>query len=385
LPPGINEIQASLDENIQLVEYKLTANKVLIFVVNKNNLYIRESNISREALDSLIYNFRETIGAESDREFRKRVHENSKKVFDQSNNLAEKLYSFLIAPVERLLDKDKVLYIIPDELLFYLPFAALVSHDSGAPRYLIEDFVIAYTPSAAILINNFEKRKPNIPFEKLNVLAVGNPVGDLAGSEEEVHKIADLFASSKLLLRNEATKAKFLAIAKNSFHVIHLATHSVINEKSPLYSYFVFGGDVGDNHFGVAATRNSLNTSREDDMLMAHEIFKINLSETRLVSLSACQTGCGKIFRGEGVIGISRAFMKGGASSIISTLWKIDDRYSMKITETFYHEWKNNNLTKANALRTAQLSLLNEIKNDRKIVYPHPFIWAGFTLLGDYK
>jgi CHAT domain-containing protein len=235
------------------------------------------------------------------------------------------------------------------------------------------------------LINNFEKRKPNIPFEKLNVLAVGNPVGDLAGSEEEVHKIADLFASSKLLLRNEATKVNFLAIAKNSFHVIHLATHSVINEKSPLYSYIVFGGDVGDNHFGVAATRNSVNTSREDDMLMAHEIFKINLSETRLVSLSACQTGCGKIFRGEGVIGISRAFMKGGASSIISTLWKIDDRYSKKITEAFYHGWKNNNLTKAQALRTAQLGLLNAIKNDRKIVYPHPFIWAGFTLLGDYN
>ena len=385
LPPGISEIQANLDENIQLIEYKLTANKVLIFVVNKNNLYIRESHISREALDSLIYNFRETIGAESDREFRKRALQSSKSVYDQSIVLAEKLYNYLISPVERLLDNDKVLYIIPDELLYYLPFAALVSQESGAPRYLIEDFVIAYTPSAAIMINNFEKRKPDIPFEKLSVLAIGNPGGDLIGSEEEVCNIADLFLMSKLLLRNEATKAKFLAIAKNSYHAIHLATHAVINEKSPLYSYFVFGGDVGDNHSGVASTRNSLNTSREDNMLMAHEIFKINLSETRLVFLSACQTGCGKIFRGEGVIGISRAFMKGGASSIISTLWKIDDQYSMKITETFYHEWKNNNLTKANALRTAQLSLLNEIKNDRKIVYPHPFIWAGFTLLGDYK
>lgn len=384
-PPGIFEIQAKLEKNIQLIEYKVTDKKVLIFVLDKNIPYVREIEIRREVLDSLVLSFRKTIGAESDREFRKRERENSKNVYEQSIVLAKKIYKYLISPVESLLDKEKVLYIVPDESLFFLPFAALVSNESGAPRFLIEDFDIVYSPSAAILINNFEHRKPNIQFEKFEILAVGNPGGDLAGSEEEVHKIADLFTNPKLLLRSEATKAKFLEIVKTNFHVIHLATHAVINEKNPLYSYLVMHGDVRDNHSLEATTRDGSHTKNEDNILMAYEIFNIDLSETRLVALSACQTGCGKIFRGEGVIGLSRAFMNGGASSIISTLWKIDDTFSMKITETFYRMWKNNNLTKATALRTAQLNLIDEIKHDRKIVYPHPYIWAGFTMLGDYK
>jgi CHAT domain-containing protein len=132
------------------------------------------------------------------------------------------------------------------------------------------------------------------------------------------------------------------------------------------------------------STRSSVQTDIEDDLLMTNEIFNLSLPEARLVCLSACRTAGGRLFRGEGMVGLTRAFMKAGTFSLVTTLWDIDDEYTEKLMREFYHLWIHNSENKATALRKAQLKIIKEMEKDNLLRYPHPHRWAGFMLTGDF-
>ena len=384
LPPTIVEIQHALDENITLIEYKLTDEKLIIFVADNKRLKVFDSDISKQELNNLVLEFRKTIGAELCDSFRINLNKDPKQVYDRFIELARELYLLTIEPIMEVISPDKVLYIIPDDALFHLPFAALVSTQQVNDRFFIQDFTIGYAPSASILKYCLDHRKPEIPPNQMNLLAVGNPTGDLTGSEQEVRNIANLFSNTEVLIGDAAREETVLNFLGKDFNIIHFATHAVINEKSPLYSYLALGGEKGwdakDN-----IIRSSEKVFENDDLLMVHEIFNVKLPVARLVALSACHSAGGRLFLGEGVVGMSRAFMKAGTSSIIASLWKIDDRYTEKIMTTFYEQWIDNRISKAKALQEAQLKLISELTEDVVIKYPHPYFWAAFALTGDYR
>jgi len=383
-PFPLPEIQASFSDDLQLVEYKLTRDKLLIFVLDKNHLRAVESPVSRQRLNELVFQFRKTIGADDLADFSKKLAENPSQLYREELSLAGELYQLLLQPLEKLLAPGKMLCVVPDEVLFYLPFAALAPPAQNDPVFLIQQYTISYAPGAAILKYSLDHRKPALAPARLKLFAVANPLADLPHAEREVENIAKLFSHSATLAGAEVREAEVLQHLKQEYEVLHFATHAIIDEKSPLYSYLILGRESYLNP-QISPYRSIHKAMAKDDLLMAYEIFDLLLPQSRLVTLSACKTAAGKLYRGEGVVGLTRAFMAAGSSTVITTLWDIDDQYTAILMEEFYANWLQNKMPKALALREAQLKIIRDMPQDTQFRFPHPHRWAAFIVNGDYR
>jgi CHAT domain-containing protein len=117
----------------------------------------------------------------------------------------------------------------------------------------------------------------------------------------------------------------------------------------------------------------------ENGFLQVHDIYNLNLANTELVVLSACQTALGRDIRGEGLVGLTRGFMYAGSKSVVASLWKVDDRATAELMKHFYRGMFQERLTPAAALRQAKITTLNQQR------WRAPFFWAAFTLQGEYR
>jgi CHAT domain-containing protein len=187
------------------------------------------------------------------------------------------LYDLLIAPVEEYLVGAEHLVIIPSDVLFYLPFAALYycPRCQGSSllggQYLVERFTLSYAPSLASLYWPLRHEGDG---NYASVLSVGNPTGDLLAAQIEATTVAGLFPDSTLLLREEGTEVRVkVELAAREYDVVHLSTHGLFDPTMPLLSEVVLReGGMEDGH------------------LYAGEILGLSLSHTELVVMSACQT-----------------------------------------------------------------------------------------------
>ncbi len=168
-----------------------------------------------------------------------------------------------------------------------------------------------------------------------------------------------------MLIGREATEKSFKAFA-STYSIIHLATHGLIDNRQPLYSYLLLTKTEGDPD--------------NEGRLEARQIMDMNL-HADLAVLSACETANGRISPGEGVIGMSWAFFVAGTRSMLVSQWKVNSTSTSHLMIDFYKSLNSTrfetNNRKARALEDATLGLM---KNDR---YHHPFYWAGFVLIGN--
>jgi CHAT domain-containing protein len=185
-------------------------------------------------------------------------------------------------------------------------------------------------------------------------------------SAREIENIASLFkkGNADIYLRGDATEENVKREGElKKFNYVHFATHGFIDENKPDFSSLVLTQDKN---------------SEEDGFLRATEIFNLNLNAD-LVVLSACQTGLGKLIRGEGMVGLTRAFMYAGTPSVLVSLWSVKDASTATLMSDFYKNLIKGKLSKTDALRKAQLSMLGNEK------FAHPFYWAPFVLVGDWR
>ncbi|MDQ3290584.1 MAG: CHAT domain-containing protein, partial [Bacteroidota bacterium] len=213
----------------------------------------------------------------------------------------------------------------------------------------------------------FRKTKPQLS-DKLERTQNSDVLYDqdvmpLIASEREVTSIAGLFqsmgADTRVLLYHQASEDQIKSPEASGYNYIHLATHGFVNEKFPELS-------------GLLLSRD--NTHQEDGVLYTGEIYNMRL-KADLITLSACETGLGKLAQGEGVIGITRALLYAGAKNVIVSLWKVNDRSTADLMVFFYKELLSGK-DKATALQIAKRKL---IKQGR---YTLPFYWAPFILIG---
>jgi CHAT domain-containing protein len=193
----------------------------------------------------------------------------------------------------------------------------------------------------------------------------------LPSTETEVKQVARFYGAeqSKLYLGAAAREEAFKAEAGHA-GILHLATHALLNDASPLYSQIVLTQDTGTNA-----------PIREDGLLEAWEVLKLKL-RAELVVLSACETGRGRLGAGEGLIGLTWAFFMAGAPATIVSQWQVDAESTAALMQDFHRHWRTPSIkgaspTKAAALRAAALKLL------RTREYHHPFFWASFSLIGE--
>jgi CHAT domain-containing protein/Tfp pilus assembly protein PilF len=292
------------------------------------------------------------------------------------------LYNELVKPAEPYLTGKSRLVIIPDDILNYLPFEVLLTGNSRAGTdknyrdlpFLLKKYPVSYVQSASvlntILSGKAERNRQGSGDQKL--FAIGDPcfadqnLPRLGYSGREVEGIAALFGTGQadIYLREKATEDIIKHnTALKDYRFIHLATHGLIDEKDPDSSSLVLSGSPG---------------SGEDGLLRTSEIFNLEINPY-LVVLSACRTGLGKLVRGEGMIGLTRAFMFAGSPSVAVSLWSVSDSSTATLMTEYYKNMIKKDLNKTEALRQAQLTLLKDEK------YAHPFYWAPFILFGDWQ
>lgn len=285
------------------------------------------------------------------------------------------LYTLLINPIAQHLPTnpgDRIIF-IPHQSLFLVPFPALMDANGD---YLIQHHTILTAPSIQALSLTRQQRNPTTtPLRADDLLVVGNPLmpaiwnpltggtsvlSSLPGTEQETLAIQELYGT-RPLWGERASEAAVVAQMPNA-RVIHLATHGLLEYGNPEDS------GVRDLPGAIALAPGG----GEDGLLTSAEIFEMTL-KADLVVLSACDTGRGRI-TGDGVIGLSRAFMQAGVPSLLVSLWKVPDEATAFLMTQFYENWRTNP-DKAKALRQAMLTTLEQ--------YPDPLNWAAFTLIGE--
>jgi CHAT domain-containing protein len=285
------------------------------------------------------------------------------------------LYRQLIAPVKGKLPKPgSRLTIVPHGDLFRLPFSAL---KDPRGRYLVEDYVIDYAPALATFDLVAEREAASAAGARYLLaadprnpprLADGGRLTPLAGSKTEVQKIAAQLPSDKVtLMTGSRLRLNDVRRSLEGHSVIHFATHAVVDPERPLESFLALS---------------------EGDKLTVRDIYDAPMNAD-LVMLSACRSASGPISV-EGVLGLTRAFLYAGTTSVVASIWDVPDEPSTILVDEFYREYRRGN-EKDRALRAGQLRLLEELRAGRvraatpagPMVLPeHPSLWAGFILIG---
>lgn len=421
-PLGLKSIQDRVvgDETL-LLEYSLGEERSYLWVISKEKIFTyelpRRSEI--EALARSVYTLltasQPLPGETFDQRQARMVAAN-----EQLPSEIENLSKILIAPVADKLGTKRLL-IVADGALQYIPFQILTkptnpsldSHGISAtatePRPLVADHEIVNQSSAsalALLMGDTERRKPpsnsvavfadpvfeaddpritsvsstktdvrlsapgatELPLDLRNEGLTGNGtrIPRLRASQDEADAImtAAPWWSGFKAMGFQASRATAMRSDLADYRIVHFATHGVLNDEHPELS-------------GVVLSLFDEKGQSQEGFLRLHDIYNLNLP-VDLVVLSACNTGLGKEVKGEGLIGLTRGFMYAGASSVVASLWKVDDEATAELMRLFYGYMLRDGLSPAAALRKAQVSMSQQKR------WQSPYFWAGFVIQGQY-
>ncbi|MEP0986851.1 CHAT domain-containing tetratricopeptide repeat protein [Ekhidna sp.] len=349
----IASVQEHLTQGAAMLSYFLGEDDVYTFIVTKKGVNATRKAKS-EDFDKLTSGLRNAIKY------------NSKSAFYKT---AKSLHSLLIPELSSSINE---LVILPDGVLGTLPFEAFVDPDDESEnfretQFLIKKYHVSYDYSATLFnerISDEEQINPEI----LLIAPISFETNELKmsalpGSEKEIDEIKYLFMGSdcgtKVCMGSEASESNFKKENLGKYRYLHFATHGFVNESEPALSrIFLKPGE------------------EEDGSLYTGEIYNLNI-DADLVTLSACETALGKVAKGEGIVGLSRALQYAGANNIIVSLWQVADASTAQMMIEFYKYNLNNEHHGYNAaLRQAKLSLLNTDE------YSRPYFWAPFILVG---
>jgi CHAT domain-containing protein len=310
------------------------------------------------------------------------VRENYRRYVD----LGYKFYKILIEPCLEYTDR-KNFTIVPDGAITYIPFEGLVTKETDTEYinymklpYLIKDFSVGYSHSSTLLFS--ERYKSKSPEDRVlafapsyenslnstdtaqfrQMLEDSDYLFPLVGTIKEVQSINET-VPSRVFINEKATEANFKKYASD-YNVLHLAMHTIMRDDNPLYSMLAFTNvDTGD--------------TIEDNRLYAYEIYNLKLN-AQMAVLSSCNSGTGKMQKGEGMMSLARGFIYAGCPSIIMTLWQVADKSSSELMTSFYKYLKRGK-SKQEAMRLAKIDYLESADD----LTSNPYFWSGFVVLGD--
>ena len=390
-PVTADKVKEELGVNTALISFKEGVDNFYAMVITKDDYKVftlRNIKIIESKIEILINELRSG-------EFSSHFYSYSRE-----------LYKIILEPVEDIIKNKKELIIIPDGILHYLPFEVLLTRDlteqdmllgneSSLP-YLIKNYNIRYLPSATMM-KTFElytdpeapkdficfadpvfeselesqlspeeqrkeedaKKELSEEMKELDIEREGSTLVRLVNTGTEANGIADLFNTDRVSLytRETANKNNLMNEDLSQYKYIHFATHGLINNDKPQFSSLALCYDsAGSNE------------------LQVREIFELKLNSDMVV-LSACNTALGKEMKGEGIIGLTRAFLVAGSKRAVVSLWSVADKSTSEFMIDFYRYIKDNK-TITQSLREAKLNMINSKE------YTHPYYWAPFVLFG---
>jgi CHAT domain-containing protein len=333
------QVQTTLSPDTILLEFYTAGEDMIVFGLTEDELWTQRLPASCSELDRALAQLRFQINKFNYGPVYRQRHAASLQQGAQA--ILRRLYEVLLAPLASKLTTPSLI-IVPHGLLHYVPFHALLEND----RYLLEDKVISYAPSATILRHVLTGQ---VEGEPLAPLIMGVPEPAIPRVTSETAAIARIFPEAEVRVGEQATRQSLLSRrAPPAF--LHLATHAAFRTDNPLFS--------------------SLKLA--DGWLNVHDIYQMQACAP-LVTLSACETGRSQVAVGDELVGLCRGFFAAGARSLVVSLWLVDDESTARLMTRFYRELQAGQPANQ-ALRVAQLALKAEME--------HPYYWAAFMLTG---
>lgn len=347
-PREAQQMGKKLQKDQVLVQYLPTPNSLFINVIGNKDNAIIEVPIGSEQLNKVISNaslgLREKSSLVRGVSVKQAVQQASGAL---STNLTT-LYDWLIRPIEHYLDNKSHVFISPINQLTYIPFSALIRKSGNKEQYAIERYNLGVIPSLYhldLVLSHDES------FASSELLAA-DPDGSLPGARKEIQNIKR-YMDDPIALIGEEFSVDNLEASLEDARIVHLATHGVLNSKSPVDSYILLA-----------------NGERLDIPTIA----TMNLSQTDLVVLSACETGVGK--QGLEMATLARAFALSNVPTVVASLWKVDDASTARLMTLFYRAYQDEKDT-VKAFAVAQRRM---IKGESQ--YSHPSDWSAFNVIG---
>lgn len=410
-PLSIEEVRQLLPADAALVEFALFSplapkaaggERYAAYILRKDATTKWIDLGPREAIDRMVDSLRRSMRQQDRVDVRKPARDVDRTVME---------------PIRRLAGNSTHLLLSTEGSLNLVPFAAL-SDENG--RFLIERYAVSYISSArdlrrlnssssagdvSMVIANpdfgqtqadasvlLPRKKVSIPSDRRRSVTNTRDLADtyfapLLGTEAEGRSIVEIFPDAKLISGSEATETALKSVA--SPKILHIATHGFFleDQDTPTANRSVSGtkvrssGLIRDNPLlrsGLAfAGANHRTGEKDDGILTALEASGLNLWGTKLVVLSACDTGLGEIRNREGVYGLRRSFSIAGAETLVMSLWPVSDRVTKELMTGYYANLRKG-LGRGEALRQVQLSMIK--RQTRR----HPFYWASFIQSGEW-
>ena len=371
-PIELDKMQASLRADELILEYVLDEPNSFCLAITQRGASLITLPAGRKRIEELVRAFLSEVTAKK-----------------SGTKEGRELYSLLLEPIPAHAEKLRFV-VVRDGELHLLPFDSL-RNTKG--QFVLLSHVVTYCPSASALYFLRTARpptQPTLPFLAVGDVAYGQPedssasgdtlassqkgrtrgLYDLAGAKfprlpgtrlEVVNSSRIFGKGSRVLLDRQATEAEFKAQPLSTFAILHLAAHGVADIKFPDRAALVLGADP---------------ETHEDGLLQAREISALTLN-AELTTLSACDTGVGRLQGQAGIANLIRSFLLAGSKTVVASLWSADDTYTAALVKQFYLNLKNGQ-DKGSALRNAKIVLLKKF-GDQAL----PFYWAGFTMTGE--
>jgi CHAT domain-containing protein len=344
------DVRASLRADEALLDYLVTPDRVIIFVVTPTKLTVVQRALERSVLTQRVRLLHDLWGSPAAN-------------WKWGVDAARALDASLIAPVRDagLLRGVRHLFIVPQGILAQVPFAALI--DAATQRYLVQDLSITVLPSAGVLTTLRRDAPATNPWDGQGVALAPFPE-DLPATRAEVEGVRALLPRVTVRLGDRATEAE-LRWSLGLGIPVHVASHAVINARNPMFS-----------RIELARPR----TARLDDdgRLELHEVLGLSV-RSPLVFLSGCETGAASEWtdgpvKGTAELTLAQAFLASGAANVILTLWRIDDAGAGEFAKLFYATLGRSSVDEA--LADTQRRMATDAR------YANPYFWAGYMLSG---
>lgn len=392
-----DEIGKLLDSKTLLIDFVVSDSSIYSIVICKKDRWIEKTEVPAD--------------------FNSRVNDLLRSVKKYRVNdfitISKEIYHCLLQPLEKHFPGIEKIITIPDSYLLLLPFDILISaedgndnHDLSALNFFIKRFETVSHYSTDLWVRSYQKSssgmmnpelKGFLGFAPVFDIGSGNPAAiepehntvyrdrsvvdrmsllELPYSKHEVDNLVALFLengeSAKGVIRSDATEGNFRITAGN-FRYIHIATHGLINPEKPELSGLVFWRDTSDHEDNNPQLL--ISEKANDGVLYTKEVYNLDLNAD-LVTLSACETGAGKIVKGEGLLSFVRGFTYAGVPNMLISYWKVNDKTTADFMVDFYEEVLSGD-SYSTALRKAKLAAISNNSTS------FPASWGNFVLIGN--
>ncbi|MCB2196648.1 MAG: CHAT domain-containing protein [Bacteroidetes bacterium] len=371
----LDQVQNHLHNNELMIEYFYSDSSIYSIVIGKHKWDLLEIKIDEQ----FEKNLDKLLAALSNNNF----SNHGFKEFNDYHASSYYIYSKILKPFEDQIE-NKNLIIIPDGKLAYLPFEVLTTNNKPFKKinyrelpYLLHKTLCSYSYSAQFLVEN-QSLKMNA-HKKLGAFAptynnldslpkdyivsrqeYREKLFPLKGIKIEVERIAELL-NGDAYIDLDANEKTFKKVAAD-YDILHLAMHTIMDDENPMYSKMAF---------------TQQNDSVEDGFLNTYELYNMQLN-SRMAVLSSCNSGSGKLRRGEGVMSLARGFVYSGCPSIIMTLWSVEDNSGVQLMTSFY-KYLLEGKTKSEAIQQSKIDFIQH--SDQ--LKAHPYFWSGYVVIGN--